>query len=61
MDLFVIDRFLETLRRIWRKEGSEMTVLEFMTVIGFAGLFFSAGFAVGRIVERLSNTKNDRQ
>ena len=38
-----------------------MTVLEFMTVIGFAGLFFSAGFAVGRIVERLSNTKNDRQ
>ena len=35
-----------------------MTVIEFMTVIGFAGLFFSAGFAVGRIVERLSNKKD---
>lgn len=37
-----------------------MTVIEFMTVMGFAGLFFSAGFAVGRIVERLSHSKNNR-
>ena len=38
-----------------------MTVLEFMTVMGFAGLCFSAGFAIGRVVERLSIKKNDRQ
>jgi len=39
-----------------------MTVTEFMTVVGFAGLFFSAGFAAGRIVERLlRHSKNNRR
>ncbi len=37
-----------------------MTVIEYMTVVGFAGLF-SAGFAIGRIVERLINSKNNRR
>ena len=38
-----------------------MTVIEYMTVVGFAGLFFSAGFAIGRIVKRLINSKNNRR
>ena len=38
-----------------------MTVIEYMTVVGFAGLFFSARFAIGRIVERLINSKNNRR
>ena len=38
-----------------------MTVIEYMTVVGFAGLFFSAGFAIGRIVARLINSKNNRR
>ena len=38
-----------------------MTVIEYMTVVGLAGLFFSAGFAIGRIVERLINSKNNRR
>ena len=39
-----------------------MTIVEFMAVIGFAGLFFSAGIAVGRIIERFdSHSKNNRR
>ena len=35
-----------------------MSIVEYMAVVGFAGLFFSIGYAVGRIVERLdSNIK----
>lgn len=40
-----------------------MTVMEFIAIIGFAGLFLSAGIAIGRFVERLQTSvqnKNDR-
>ena len=35
-----------------------MSIVEYMAVVGFAGLFFSIGYTVGKIVERLyNNTK----
>ena len=39
-----------------------MTIVELMTFVGFAGMCFSAGFAVGKLVSKLTeHNKNDRR